>query len=200
MITRADMETRGINRTTAERWYRDRARNGHPEPAGKIGRADAWYEDEWNAWHERHSRAKLNALKDVDRSGDPDELIDAGEAARILGYANRQVVHASRHLGYIPAPDGHGKASNGREAPLWKRSTIWAAADGRVGIGGSREPRTPHGRPKPHPYAGDARLEQVIAELRTGNDPSATDLAAAWNTSKRTAERIIRAARDQVQP
>jgi len=31
----------------------------------------------------------------------------------------------------------------GRRAPLWKRSTVWAAADGRPGMGGGHRPGTP---------------------------------------------------------
>lgn len=52
VISRADMAARGVPRTTVDGWYRDRARTGHPEKAGRIGRTDYWYEDEWTAWHE----------------------------------------------------------------------------------------------------------------------------------------------------
>jgi hypothetical protein len=196
VISRADMAARGLPAGTADRWYRDRARNGYPEKAGRIGRTDYWYEDEWTAWREQHARGRLESLTRPDRHGDPDELVDAEEAARILGYAGRRVIHANRRLGYFPAPDGNGTARNGRNAPLWKRSTVWAAADGRVGVGGSRKPRIPHGPSKPHPYAGDERLDAVLSQLRAGREPSPAELAGAWGSSQRTAERIIRAARD----
>jgi hypothetical protein len=195
VINRADMAARGIPPGTVTGWYRDRARTGHPEKAGRIGRTDYWYEDEWTTWYEAHRRGKIESLTEVDREGDPDDLVDAAEAARMLRYANRYVIHANRRLGYFPAPDAYGKATRGRQAPLWKRSTVWAAADSRQGMGGGHRPGTPGAPAKPHPYAGDERLARVLADLRSGVRPSAVALATEWGTSRRTAERIIRAAR-----
>src|ERR1700692_2817964 len=54
VISRADMAARGVPASTAEGWYRYRARTGHPEKAGRIGRTDYWYEDEWTAWHQAY--------------------------------------------------------------------------------------------------------------------------------------------------
>jgi hypothetical protein len=195
VISRADMAARGVPPTTVNGWYRNRARTGHPEKAGRVGRTDYWYEDEWTAWHQAYQRGKIESLTRVDRTGDPDDLVDAGEAARMLGYANRYVIHGNRRLGYFPEPDAHAPARRGRPSPLWKRSTVWAAADARPGMGGGHKPGTPGAPAKPHPYAGDARLEQALAELRAGSQPSAAGLAAEWAVSRRTAERIIRAAR-----
>jgi len=195
VISRADLASRGVPLATVSGWYRDRARTGHPEKAGRIGRADYWYEDEWTAWHQAHHRAKLEALTQVDRTGDPDDLVDAAEAARILRYASRYVIHANRRLGYFPEPDAYAPARRGRPSPLWKRSTVWATADSRPGPGGGHKQGTPGAPAKPHPYAGDERLARALADLRSGARPSATDLAAEWNVSPRTAERIIRAAK-----
>jgi hypothetical protein len=200
VISRADMAARGVPPTTVNGWYRDRARTGHPEKAGRVGRTDYWYEDEWTAWHEAHQRAKIEALTRVDRDGDPDDLVDAAEAARMLRYSSRYVIHANRRLGYFPEPDAWGPAPRGRPAPLWKRSTVWAAADARPGkSSGGRKPGSPRVPGKPHPYAGDERLARVLAELHSGTRPSAASLAAEWNVSQRTAERIIRAARALLQ-
>jgi len=201
VISRAEMVARGVPSGTASGWYRDRARTGHPEKAGRIGHTDYWYEDEWTAWREAYQRGKLESLTQVDRGGDPDDLVDATEAARMLRYANRYVIHANRRLGYFPEPDAHGPARRGRPAPLWKRSTVWAAADRRpgAGAGGGHKPGTPGAPVKPHPYAGDERLEHVLAGIRSGIEPSAAGLAAEWNVSRRTAERIIRAARTLLQ-
>ena len=178
--------------STASTWYRDRARTGHPEKAGRIGRTDYWYEDEWTAWYEAHQRSKTESLTQVDRDGDPDDLVDAGEAARMLRYSGRDVIHANRRLGYFPEPDAYDHGRRGRSAPLWKRSTVWSAADRRPGLGGGPTPGT---QVKPYPYAGDERLDQVLNSLRAGGQPSAATLAAQWNVSRRTAARIIRAAR-----
>jgi len=195
VISRADMATRGVPRTTVDAWYRHRARTGHPEKAGRIGRTDFWYEDEWTAWHQAHQRGKIESLTQADRTGDPDDLVNAAEAARMLHYSSRDVIHGNRRLGYFPEPDAYGTTSKGRRAPLWKRSTVWAAADNRKGMGGGHKPGAPGPPAKPHPYAGDERLERVLAVLRSGAQPSAAVLAAEWGTSRRTAERIIRAAR-----
>jgi hypothetical protein len=189
------MAALGVPLTTVNGWYRDRARTGHPEKAGRIGQTDYWYEDEWIAWHEAHLRGKVESLTQVDLVGDPDDLVDATEAARILRYANRYVIHANRRLGYFPGPDAYGTTARGRRAPLWKRSTVWAVADHRRGVGGGHKQGTPGAPAKPHPYAGDDRLERVLAELRSGAQPTAAQLADEWQVSRRTAERIIRTAR-----
>jgi hypothetical protein len=195
VISRADMVARGVPLTTINGWYRDRARTGHPEKAGRIGQTDYWYEDEWITWHEAHLRGKLESLTQVDLAGDPDDLVDAAEAARMLRYASRYVIHANRRLGYFPEPDAYGTTVKGRRAPLWKRSTVWTAAGSRGGVGGGHKPGTPGAPAKPHPYAGDERLNQVLADLRSGSQPSAPQLADEWHVSRRTAERIIRTAR-----
>jgi len=109
------------------------------------------------------------------------------------------VIHANRRLGYFPEPDAYGTTRKGRRAPLWKRSTVWAMADSRPGIGGGHKPGTPGAPAKPHPYAGDERLAHVLTDLRSGIRPSSAELAAEWNVSQRTAERIIRTARTLLQ-
>jgi hypothetical protein len=199
VISRADMAARGVPYTTVNGWYRNRAATGHPEKAGRIGRTDYWYEDEWTAWHQAYQRAKIESLTQVDRDGDPDDLVDAAEAARMLRYSGRDVIHANRRLRYFPEPDDYGSTARGRRAPLWKRSTVWEAADRRPGVGGGHLPGTPGAPAKPYPYAGDERLNQALAELRSGASPSATALAGQWGVSRRTAERIIRSARALLQ-
>jgi hypothetical protein len=196
VISRADMAARGVGRSTVDGWYRNRAVNGYPEKAGRIGRTDYWYEDEWTAWHQDWLRGKTAALTAADVSGDPDELVDAAGAARIMGYAGRDVIHASRSLGYFPEPDAWGTASNGRRSPRWKRSTVWAAAAARTGPAGGHRAGTPGAPAKPHPYAGDPRLAAVVDLLRSGEQPAAAVLAGQWGVSERTAQRILRAARD----
>jgi len=200
VISRADIAARGIPPGTVSGWYRDRARTGHPEKAGRIGRTDYWYEDEWTAWHRAYQQGKIDSLTRVDRDGDPDDLVDATEAARRLRYASRHVIHANRRLGYFPEPDAYGTTVKGRPAPLWKRSTVWAVADNREGKGGGHKPGTPGAPAKPYSYAGDDRLARVLAELQSGGQLSAAGLAAEWGTSRRTAKRIIKAARALLAP
>ena len=171
MISRADMASRGVPRTTVDAWYRDRARTGHPWKAWRVGRTDYWYEDEWTAWYEGHRRGKVESLTQVDRSGDPDDLVDANEAARMLHYANR--LCNSRQ----PSPERLPRARRLREGRLRRPDAAtlhrsWAAADRRQGMGGGRKPGAPSTPAKPHPYAGDERLTRVLAELRACIQPS----------------------------
>jgi hypothetical protein len=110
LISRADMAARG------PAGYRQRLvpqpdLTWHLEKAGRIGRTNHWREDEWTPWREGRLRGKVESLTRVDRSGDPDDLVDA---ARALGYANRYVIHANRRLGYFPEPDSYGKAARSR--------------------------------------------------------------------------------------
>jgi hypothetical protein len=54
---------------------------------------------------------------------------------------------------------------------------------------------SPNPRPTPHPYAGDERLDRVLADLRANAQPYSATLAAEWRVGRSTAARIIRAAR-----
>jgi hypothetical protein len=189
------MIARGVSRQSLFRWYRDRAVTGYPEKAGQVGGTDVWYEDEWTAWHQAHLREKRERLTEVDREGAPDDLVDAAEAARILGYRSRDVIHANRRLRLFPEPDEFGTTAKRRRAPLWRRATVWAVADTRKGFGGAGKAGAGGAPAKPHPYAGDPRLTTVLEQLRSGLEPSSGELAAAWEVSQRTAERIIKAAR-----
>ncbi|MEV4255018.1 hypothetical protein AB0J52_17840 [Spirillospora sp. NPDC049652] len=62
VYTRADlMAEHGIGRSTLEKWYRERAANGHPEPVGTVGSQKAWDADAWDAWHAARTAAKAGA-------------------------------------------------------------------------------------------------------------------------------------------
>jgi hypothetical protein len=127
-ISRAGMAARGVPSATASTWYRDRT--GHPEKAGRVGRTDYWYEDEWVAWYEAHQRGKTESLTQVDRQGDPNDLVDAAEAARILRYAGRDVIHANRRLGYFPQPE--------TAAPAWAAAASQAHPPSRTRMPATR--------------------------------------------------------------
>jgi predicted DNA-binding transcriptional regulator AlpA len=190
------MVARGVSRQSLYLWYRDRGVNGFPEVAGRIGRTDYWYEDEWTAWLESHLRERVGTLTQVSRGGDPDEMVDADEAARIMGYASGYVIHARRRDGAFPEPDDVRTGGRGRPTPVWRRSTVWVAADNRKPVGGRGRPGASGKPAKPHPYAGDPRLGAVLAILQSGAEPSSLRLAGEWGVSQRTAERVIRAARE----
>ena len=112
-----------------------------------------------------------------------------------MGYASGYVIHARRRDGAFPEPDDVRTGGRGRPAPVWRRSTVWAAADSRKPVGGAGRPGASGKPAKPHPYAGDPRLTVVLAILQSGAEPSSQHLAAEWGVSQRTAERVIRAAR-----
>jgi hypothetical protein len=151
---------------------------GHPEPAGTIGRTTYWYLDEWLAWHQSWRDRKLQDLTQVDRAGGLDDLVDAAEAVRIIGYSSRDVIHANVRLGYFPHPEDHGSTAKGRASPRWRARLSGkppmvaraAAADAR---------RTPNPSTKPYPYAGDNRLEAVLQVLCSGIEPPTAALAGA---------------------
>ncbi|WP_242613955.1 hypothetical protein [Actinomadura roseirufa] len=52
VYTRADlMDAYGLGRSTLEKWFRERERNGHPEPAGTVGSQLTWDADAWDRWY-----------------------------------------------------------------------------------------------------------------------------------------------------
>lgn len=197
VISRDEMTARGIGRSTIDAKYADRANTGHPEKAGRIGRTDYWYEDEWSAWFERYRQELRATLTDVDRSGNPSELVDAKEAARILNYSGSNVVTTNLRRGDFVAADAWEDLPNGKRSPRWKRATIWAFADSRRGHGspkaGTRRSRAP--QPKSTPYAADERVSALRQRLSAGEELRADAVAAEFSVSTRTAERLMRAAR-----
>jgi hypothetical protein len=197
VINRADiMELSGSGRSTAARWYALREENGHPEKAARIDRVDYWFEDDWLAWYAEYRRTLKAKVTAVDHSGDPDELVGAAEAARILNYSAPQVIlsYLNNNPGYFPDPDAHD--DTGRGGPMWRRRTVWKFGEDRQGPGyrGGRPKGVPGAR-KPHPYAGDPRLESTLRRMRKGEELTESALAADLRTSTRTAARILATAR-----
>lgn len=145
LITREELcRLTGLAEVTVTALYVQRASSGHP-PA--VHRDGLWlYFDEADVldWHARRLEAKRATLTPVDRSGDPEELLDQAEAAELLGLSGPTVIgsYRSRNKGYFPEPDA--------EQPLrWRRVTLWAFADRR-----SRPGRAGHTRA--HDGAGAA--------------------------------------------
>lgn len=197
VISRADMVARGIGRSTVDAKYADRANSGHPEKAGRIGRTDYWYDDEWSAWFEAYRQELRASLTEADRSGRPDEMVDAKEAARIMGYASSNVVTTNLRKGDFVAADDWKDLPNGKRSPRWKRATIWTFADSRPGHGSPREGtrRSRPAQPKSSPYAGDERVSALRQRLSAGEQLRAELVAEEHGVSVRTAERLISAAR-----
>lgn len=126
---------------------------------------------------------------------DPDDLLNDKEAADILeidpgtvrGYARR---------GYL----SHGETVYG--ARVWRRREIEHRRDQPTGQGkgGGRRRGEPQGARKPHPYAGDPRL-QTASEALVSASPAtpishvAAELAHVHGGSPRTWERLLNQAR-----
>lgn len=140
LITRAELaRITGLSEQHLAGLYSQRADSGHPETAHREGQIVYFDEDQVREWHERYRHAKVATLTEVDRSGDPDELVGIREAARVLGYARKQSIESyrSRNIGYFPDPDA-------TEPNRWARRTLWAFADrrSRPGRAGHSSTRT----------------------------------------------------------
>ena len=184
------MKSRGVPPSTADYWYRKRAKTGtRRRPADRPDHY--WYEDEWASWYQAHLRARTGSLTRVDHQGDPDDLVDATEAARVMGYANRHVVTANRRLGYFPEPDEYGRLP-GAAPPAVEAVHSVGVRRHRPGQGGGggRKPGASGVPAKPTGMRATSGWTASLAELRSDAQPSSAQLATEWNVSRRTAERI----------
>jgi hypothetical protein len=125
-------EIAGVAVPTIDYLYRERARTGFPD------RADGawWYEDDVRSWTPAHDRTKKAALTEVDRSGDADDLLNAAQAARVLGYVDRtSLCNSSVWPKLLDRVDDEHILPSGRVRRQWRRRTVWTIADERTGKG-----------------------------------------------------------------
>ncbi|WP_328499619.1 hypothetical protein OG828_49210 [Streptomyces sp. NBC_00457] len=117
--------------------YTERAENSvgmtFPEPVDMRGRARLWDHAAVTKWFAHRAPARLQGHKPPAR--DPEELLNAADASRFLGYKNpNQVTTFVRdHPGYFPEPDAieeMGTAENPYRRQLWKVATLqeWMAS------------------------------------------------------------------------
>jgi len=123
-------EQAGEPLASLQRWHLRRASTGHPEAVVLDGRRYVDVEH-WQTWHARHLAARRSGLTPVDRSGDPDELVGTGEAARILGYTDPVTVRRYVARGQFITPDTVETLPSGRRRRRWTRRRIWEFADAR---------------------------------------------------------------------
>ncbi|MFF5293011.1 hypothetical protein [Paractinoplanes globisporus] len=194
-------EHTGVALTTVSHWLRHRVQFGIPDGFTDESGHEWFWLDEIETFHAAHQAAKLAELTEVDRSGDPNELVGSGEAAKIFGYRS-----------YRNLPDELNERaddieilSDGRKRRRWYRRTVWDLADARTGRQSTgRTPGTtgPH---KPHPYAGDPRLEaaaDLLAKAHTagrGRRGLSAALADRLGISQRTAQRLLGAANTETE-
>jgi hypothetical protein len=201
-LDRAGIAARtGAAPATVDYWYRQRAHTGFPAKAdtGADGRNWWWLEDV-DAFRIAHLAGREATFTRVDRRGQPNELITAPQAAKVLGYKD----HRSLPRVLLDNPDRADELPSGRLRRRWYRRTVWAYADGRplrhstghpVGIPGSVR--------KASPYADDPRLDAAGQLLNEVGDHRTVGLGAILarrlGIGERTGQRLIAAAR-QVEP
>lgn len=95
-----------------------------------------WWLDEADRWMQGFEEQKRATLTRVDRSGDPDDLLNSTEAAKVLGYQSA----ASLQPDFLALADQVEEGPTGRKRRYWRRDTVWAYADGRPGKGGTGAP------------------------------------------------------------
>ncbi len=70
-------------------------------------------------------------LAEVDRSGDPHELLTAAQASRLLGHKTPTALNAAIRTGRFIEPDRTETLASGRGRRLYSRRRLWAFADNR---------------------------------------------------------------------
>lgn len=122
----------GLSPARISMLYGQRAENGFPETAGMRGRARLWDHGEVTEWFASRSQARLRGHTPPSRN--PEDLLNAAEASRFLGYKNPNQVntYVRDHPGYFPEPDvveEMGTSANPYRRQLWRVQTLldWMA-------------------------------------------------------------------------
>jgi hypothetical protein len=187
----------GASSSTIRHWQAHDSRfpaKAATDPAGR----DWWWEQDITTFWAHHLAARAAGFTTVDRRGDPHDLLTAPQAARVLGYrSHRNLPHL-----LLDHPDQVEPLPSGRIRRYWYRTTLWRFADGRpLRHSTGRPPGSRAPVRQPHPYADDPRLAVAIAMVihahtsGTGTRGLGATLAAQLGLRRRTAERLIAAAR-----
>lgn len=188
----------GASRSTIAHWLRHRHRSGFPTKAttDTDGR-DWWWLDEIATFWDTHLAARAATLTIVDRTGDPNDLLSAPQAATVLGYRN----HRNLPKVLLDMYDHAEQLPSGRLRRFWYRRSLWNYADGRpLRHSTGRPPGTLAAQRQPHPYANDPRLDAASTVLREayaagdGIVGLGPELAHRLGVNLRTAQRLIAAA------
>ncbi|MEU5436479.1 hypothetical protein AB0G73_24295 [Streptomyces sp. NPDC020719] len=134
----------GVSTETVTHWYKHRDATGFPESVGSRGRGKArlWEHDAVAAWYAGQDETRLQQAGRA-AGGDPDELLNATQAAHLLGYknANQITTYLRDRPGYFPDPDVTEELGTPERPWIrrqWRRSTITAWAADRPGSGRRR--------------------------------------------------------------
>ena len=108
--------------------YAERAKNEFPAHVDQRGRARLWDLAEVREWYEGREPSRLQELS---LAGDPDELLNAAEVAKVLGYKSHSQIttYLKEHPGYFPEPDDVEQLGTYKRQK-WRRQTIadWRAS------------------------------------------------------------------------
>lgn len=185
--------------STIAHWQRHRDQTGFPHKAETDANGRDWFwHDEIRVFWESYKARRTHDYTTVDRSGHPDDLLTAPEAAKVLGYKD----HRSLTPTLRDDPDQVERLPSGFLRRYWYRRTIWAYADSRRLRTSTGHPTGPVGARKPHPYADDPRLHTAIAILAEAEAAGRSThglgavLADRLNVGVRTAQRLLAAARE----
>ncbi|TDC62673.1 hypothetical protein E1200_24920 [Actinomadura sp. GC306] len=113
VYTRAElMDAHGLGRSTLEKWFRERAANGHPEAAGTVGSQLAWDAEAWDRWYAAH------------RSGGvPSGLVTRDELAARHNVSR----HRLKQLWADRASNGHPDVAHRAGKALYWDEAAWTA-------------------------------------------------------------------------
>ncbi|GAA3220129.1 hypothetical protein GCM10010468_44530 [Actinocorallia longicatena] len=111
-MTRAElMAGYGLGRSTLEKWYRERALTGHPEPDGSRGRELTWDAAAWHAWYSSREE------------GAPAGLASRDRLAELSGLSR----HALKSLWADRESNGHPEPAERRGKALYWDPDAWTA-------------------------------------------------------------------------
>jgi hypothetical protein len=187
----------GASAATINRWHHHRVETGFPAAAesDRDGR-QWWWRTDIRDFHARHLATRAGSFTRLDRTGNPDELLTAPQAAKILGYID----HRSLPRLLLDHPDQVEPLPSGRLRRRWYRATVWAYADGRrLRHSTGRPVRPALSGPPGSGYQDDPRLSAARRLLDDVTAPSGAGLgvllAAQLGVNVRTAQRLLASAR-----
>ncbi|HKR58697.1 MAG TPA: hypothetical protein VJS64_03100 [Pyrinomonadaceae bacterium] len=141
VIDRAGIaELTGAALSTVDKWSSNRQRYGFPLRLDSVQGA-WWYLDDIEQFWTHYRKAHQAALNRVDRTGDPNELISAPQAASVLGYNST----ADLPTALLNLADDITPLPSGRLRRKWQRRTLWAWAEDHVGHQRTGRPTGPKG-------------------------------------------------------
>ncbi|MEW2078119.1 hypothetical protein AB0941_31745 [Streptomyces sp. NPDC013433] len=150
----------GLSAQSVSRLYAERETNGFPEAVGQRGRGRArlWNRDEVDKWVAQRKLSRFQDHKPPTR--DPNELLNAAQASRFLGYkSSKQVTtYIREHPGYFPEPDvveELGTPERPYRRHLWRVQTLLDWMTTRPGRGKRSDAKRSAALPPDVPVDGD---------------------------------------------